>query len=171
MDDKLTCYYHPKRETRVTCGRCEKPLCADCVQHGATGVRCKECLSMSPRERGLADKKQVQRAATAAGIVAIVGGALLGAVGWMSWLTGLALGFAVGAAAFRASGRHRDISIQAMAGLLALAGILFGAVLTSFGVSSGAGPEIGRVLISVSYYQFIGPAVGAVIGALVRFVV
>ena len=168
MDDKLTCHYHPDRETRVTCGRCEKPLCPDCVQHGATGVRCRECLTLSPRERGLADTKQIQRAASAAAAVAIAGGGVLGAIGWVTWLTGLALGFAVGAAAFKASGRHRDVTIQAMAGLLALVGILLGAVLTSFGMP-GVGQEIARVLVNLSYYQFVGPAVGAVIGALARF--
>jgi hypothetical protein len=170
MDDKLTCYYHPNRGTRVTCGRCEKPLCPDCVQHGATGVRCRECLTLSPRERGLADPKQVRRAASAAAAVAIAGGGVLGAIGWVTWLTGLALGFAVGAAAFKASGRHRDVAIQAMAGLLALVGILLGAVLTSFGMP-GVGQEIARVLVNLSYYQFVGPAVGAVIGALARFLV
>ena len=37
------CYKHKKETTRVTCGRCERPLCPRCVTVGANGVRCREC--------------------------------------------------------------------------------------------------------------------------------
>ncbi|RYG40582.1 zinc ribbon domain-containing protein [bacterium] len=37
------CYKHKKETTRVTCGRCERPLCTRCVTVGANGVRCREC--------------------------------------------------------------------------------------------------------------------------------
>ncbi|MHB9132534.1 MAG: hypothetical protein ACYDBB_15805 [Armatimonadota bacterium] len=39
-----TCYRHHDRETLVSCGRCEKPLCPDCVQYGPVGIRCWDCL-------------------------------------------------------------------------------------------------------------------------------
>ncbi len=39
-----TCYRHPQRVTWVSCGRCGRPLCPDCMQHGPVGVRCAECL-------------------------------------------------------------------------------------------------------------------------------
>lgn len=38
------CYRHPDRKTWVTCGRCGRPLCPDCMRHGPVGVRCDECL-------------------------------------------------------------------------------------------------------------------------------
>lgn len=41
--DTRFCYKHPKRETNLSCGRCDKPLCTDCVILGAAGPRCKEC--------------------------------------------------------------------------------------------------------------------------------
>ncbi|RYG35813.1 zinc ribbon domain-containing protein [bacterium] len=37
------CYKHKKETTRVTCGRCERPLCTKCVTVGANGVRCRDC--------------------------------------------------------------------------------------------------------------------------------
>ena len=37
------CYQHKRETTRVTCGRCERPLCPKCVNVGANGVRCREC--------------------------------------------------------------------------------------------------------------------------------
>ena len=39
-----TCYRHRDRETWVSCGRCGRPLCPDCVRHGPVGVRCDDCL-------------------------------------------------------------------------------------------------------------------------------
>jgi hypothetical protein len=37
------CYKHKNETTRVTCGRCERPLCPKCVTVGANGVRCRHC--------------------------------------------------------------------------------------------------------------------------------
>jgi hypothetical protein len=37
------CWKHKKEPTRVTCGRCEKPICPKCLIVGPAGVRCKEC--------------------------------------------------------------------------------------------------------------------------------
>ena len=170
MSEKLACFYHPDRETRVTCGRCERPLCPDCVQHGATGVRCQDCITLSPRERGLANPQQIRNAALAAFGTAVVGGLALALLGWVTFLPGAVLGFSVGSVAFLASGRHRDITIQAAAAVIALAGILLAAVLVSAG-APGTGGQLSRVLVNVSFFQFIAPAVGAVVGALIRFVI
>lgn len=170
MAEKYACFYHPDRETRVTCGRCERPLCPDCVQHGATGVRCRDCITLSPRERGLANPRQIRNAALAALPTAAAGGLVLALSGWVSFLPSALLGLAVGAVAFTASGRHRDVTIQAMAAVIALAGVLLAAVLVSAG-APGAGGQLGRVLVSVSFYEYIMPAVGAIVGALIRFVI
>ncbi len=37
------CFRHKKEETRVTCGRCERPICPRCMVHGPAGVRCGDC--------------------------------------------------------------------------------------------------------------------------------
>ena len=37
------CARHRKEPTRVSCGRCEKPICTRCAVHGPAGVRCREC--------------------------------------------------------------------------------------------------------------------------------
>ncbi len=41
------CYRHPNRLTAVSCGKCGKPLCADCINHGPVGIRCIDCLRPS----------------------------------------------------------------------------------------------------------------------------
>ena len=42
-DGLYYCYRHKKETTRVTCGRCERPICHRCLVVGASGVRCPDC--------------------------------------------------------------------------------------------------------------------------------
>ncbi|MBD0330452.1 MAG: rhomboid family intramembrane serine protease [Thermoleophilia bacterium] len=37
-----TCYRHPDRETGLSCGECERPICHDCMTVTPVGVRCPE---------------------------------------------------------------------------------------------------------------------------------
>ncbi len=100
---------------------------------------------------------------------ATIGGVVLGELGWVTLFTGAAMGFAVGTGAFLASGRHRDVMIQGAAAVIALVGILFAAVLSS--LDGAGGSELGRVLVNVSFFRFVGPALGAIAGALIRFAI
>ena len=170
MEETLTCYRHSDRETLLRCGRCERPICPDCVRHGATGVRCEECVSLSPRERGHANRRQLRRAAVAACLVALAGGALLGAVGMVSFITSAPLGFGVGAAALAAAERHRGPLVQGIAGGAALLGVLVSAVVSSYSLPGMEG-DLGRVLVNISFHYFVGPCVAAIAGALIRFVI
>ena len=106
------------------------------------------------------------RAAVTALAVGAAGGVLLGLVGWVDPFSGLLLGFAVGSAAFLAGQRHRDAAIQGTAALAALAGLLLAAVIASLGASHGG---IARVAVGVPYATFILPAVAAIAGAIIRF--
>jgi len=54
-----TCYRHPDRETYVSCTRCGRPACPDCLRSAAVGQQCVDCVkagSQSVRQprRGLA---------------------------------------------------------------------------------------------------------------------
>ncbi|AIE87459.1 hypothetical protein OP10G_4091 [Fimbriimonas ginsengisoli Gsoil 348] len=42
-DGAYFCPKHPKEVTRVTCGRCEKPICHRCIVMSPAGVRCRDC--------------------------------------------------------------------------------------------------------------------------------
>lgn len=44
-----TCYRHPSRPTYVSCTRCGRPICPDCMQSAAVGQQCPECVNEGKR--------------------------------------------------------------------------------------------------------------------------
>ncbi|MFC6286998.1 rhomboid family intramembrane serine protease [Nocardioides sp. GCM10027113] len=40
-----TCYRHPGRETYISCQRCERPICPDCMRDAAVGFQCPGCVA------------------------------------------------------------------------------------------------------------------------------
>jgi membrane associated rhomboid family serine protease len=47
--DTPTCYRHPGRETYVSCVRCGRPACPDCLRQAAVGQQCVECIKAANR--------------------------------------------------------------------------------------------------------------------------
>lgn len=41
------CARHPKKETAIRCGRCETPICPDCLVHAPVGMRCPDCARVN----------------------------------------------------------------------------------------------------------------------------
>ncbi len=44
------CYRHPGRETWITCQRCGRPICPDCMVSAAVGFQCPSCVQQGSRE-------------------------------------------------------------------------------------------------------------------------
>ena len=44
-----TCYRHPNRPTYVSCSRCGRPICPDCMTAAAVGQQCPECVNEGKR--------------------------------------------------------------------------------------------------------------------------
>ncbi|MGH3644364.1 MAG: rhomboid family intramembrane serine protease [Mycobacterium sp.] len=40
-----SCYRHPGRGTYVSCTRCQRPICPDCMRDAAVGHQCVECVN------------------------------------------------------------------------------------------------------------------------------
>lgn len=45
------CSKHKKETTRVTCGRCERPICHKCLVMSPAGIRCKGCSTFKVQVR------------------------------------------------------------------------------------------------------------------------
>ncbi|MFD7439921.1 rhomboid family intramembrane serine protease [Streptomyces sp. NPDC059909] len=39
-----SCYRHPGRETGISCTRCERPICPECMVSASVGFQCQECV-------------------------------------------------------------------------------------------------------------------------------
>lgn len=44
IEETLTCYKHPDRETYLRCNQCERPICPSCAVLTPTGYRCRDCV-------------------------------------------------------------------------------------------------------------------------------
>jgi hypothetical protein len=116
----------------------------------------------------MASPQQVRSALVAAAAAAVVGGSLLGLVGWVQTLPALVLGVLVGSAAFLGSQRHRDPAIQAIAAGMALLGVIVAVVVEAALSAGGGASHTFGMLVAVSYWEIVWPALAAIIGAIVR---
>jgi membrane associated rhomboid family serine protease len=54
-----TCYRHPGRETWVSCVRCGRPACPDCLRQAAVGQQCVECVRAGAGGRSVRQARTV----------------------------------------------------------------------------------------------------------------
>ena len=48
MTDAQFCPRHKDTQTNIRCGRCEDPICPECLVHSPVGMRCPDCGRANP---------------------------------------------------------------------------------------------------------------------------
>jgi len=125
-DAAMYCYRHPDRETRVRCGRCDRPICTRCAMQGPVGFRCKQCgtLAYDPMT-SLRPTQALLGLLVATGLAAVVG-----FIAWQIGLIGIIIGFFAGGviaeSVIRVIGYKRGPYIVAVVVVGIVAGILVG---------------------------------------------
>ena len=70
------CYRHPDRETWVSCTRCERPICPECLRPASVGFQCPRCVAEGNATVRTARTPYGGRIADRPGLVSIVLGVL-----------------------------------------------------------------------------------------------
>src|SRR3954454_12064485 len=78
------CVRHPTRETLVSCGRCGRPFCPECLIHSPAGQRCYDCAGVRRRAAGVTATSALLKAF---GVV-VLGSAIGSITGLMGLLVG-----------------------------------------------------------------------------------
>ncbi|RSN58879.1 rhomboid family intramembrane serine protease [Amycolatopsis sp. WAC 04182] len=55
------CWWHPNRPTGLSCSRCERPACPDCLREAAVGFHCTDCIQAG-RQQDRVQQKQYRDA-------------------------------------------------------------------------------------------------------------
>jgi hypothetical protein len=74
MSEPMHCYRHPKRETRVSCATCGRPICTECMRQTEVGIKCPDDARLPRGARaGVMKPNQVVKTLLAGVGIAAVG--------------------------------------------------------------------------------------------------
>lgn len=121
MAETMHCYRHPKRETRVSCATCGRPICTECMVQTDVGIKCPDDARLPRGARAGAMKtNQIAKSFLAGLAVAVVGlfvvAAILQVPAGRFILSGLA-GYLAGMFVHRAGGRNGGPLPMAISGV------------------------------------------------------
>ena len=109
MAETMHCYRHPKRETRVSCATCGRPICTECMSPTYVGIKCPDDAKLPRSARtGVMQPNQVLKSFLAGIGVALVGIPVVYVLFGLplQWLLSAAAGYGAGIFINRAGGRN-----------------------------------------------------------------
>ncbi len=146
MSEPMHCYRHPRRETRVSCATCGRPICTECMRQTEVGIKCPDDARLPRGARaGVMKTNQVIKTLLAGVGIAAVGVPVvyyvllkIGAIGFISWIIHGAVGYGAGTLIYRAGGRNGGL-LAIVVSAVATA-IPFLVVLTPFALDGVLNP-------------------------------
>jgi len=109
MTEPMYCYRHPKRETRVSCATCGRPICTECMVATDVGIKCPDDVRLPRGARaGVMKSGQVLRSVLTGLGVAVAGIPIAYVLLLLplTWLISAAAGYGAGTLINRAGGRN-----------------------------------------------------------------
>ena len=121
MAETMRCYRHPKRETRVSCATCGRPICTECMRQTEVGIKCPDDARLPRGARaGVMKGSQILRTLLAGVAVALVGVPVVFAIfqiGFFSLILSALAGYGAGTLIHRAGGRNGGPVAMAVSGV------------------------------------------------------
>jgi len=118
------CAAHPRVETRLRCGKCERPICPKCLVFTPVGARCRACANLKPLPVFQVGPRHYAEALGAALAVGLVGGLLWAfiavAIPFLAFWLVLGIGYLAGVSISIAANRKRGRGLQVIAGATVL---------------------------------------------------
>lgn len=161
MTETLYCAFHPDRETRLRCNKCDKPICAKCAVRTPVGYRCRECVR---GQQAIFQTAEWYDYAIGAAVALVLSGIMTlfgGALGWFAIFLGAFAGGAVAEVVRFAVRKRRGRYFAEIVGGAMIAGalpILLGPLL--IGLLLGGSAGLGSLLGSIWRLVFVALAVG-----------
>jgi hypothetical protein len=152
VTEPMHCYRHPKRETRVSCATCGRPICTECMVATDVGIKCPEDARLPRGARaGVMKTNQLLWSILAGLGVAVAGIPVVYALFMLplTLLLSAAAGYGAGTLINRAGGRNGGPMAIAIAVLATLAPFL---VLLA--------PDL--LVGSINPYRLIAPVIAAI---------
>ncbi len=110
MSEPMHCYRHPKRETRVSCATCGRPICTECMRQTEVGIKCPDDAKLPRGARaGVMKPNQILKTLLAGVGIAAIGIFVVAYVLFalpFTLLISAAAGYGAGTLIYRAGGRN-----------------------------------------------------------------
>ena len=138
MAQTMHCYRHPKRETRVSCATCGRPICTECMRQTDVGIKCPEDARLPRGARAGAMKTdQIARTLLAGAAVAIAGAVLVyfvfPEIGFGRLILSALAGYSAGIFIHRAGGRNGGPFAMTVAGVAVVLAFLPALLIPALG--------------------------------------
>ena len=151
------CHWHPEVETGLSCGRCGKHMCTQCMVQAPVGIRCRDC-GISVRTPTYDVRPTYYARAVSVGVAGAVGGGvlwalfnwLLGGIPFLPSLAAIGVGYAVGELISLSVNRKRGTGLAWIAG-----GSVAGAFVLSWVLLPFAFGIFGLLLIGLGVYSAV----------------